>query len=59
MIYSRLLGKDIIIVNSEKIAQDLLENRSKNYSERPYINTTELCGLGFIMMSAYLLYGDR
>ena len=45
LVYSRLLGKDIIIINSEKIAKDLLENRSKNYSDRPYLITNELWGL--------------
>ncbi|KAF8549589.1 cytochrome P450 [Imleria badia] len=57
LVYSRLLGKEIIILNSEKIAKDLLENRSKNCSDRPYISTCEMCGLGFI--SVFLPYGDR
>ena len=42
IVHSRLFGKDIIILNSEKIAQDLLENRSGNYSDRPYIITNEM-----------------
>ena len=42
LVYSRLLGKDIIIINSEKIAKDLLENRSKNHSDRPYLITNDL-----------------
>jgi hypothetical protein len=48
LVYSRLLGKDIIILNSEKVAKELLENRSKNYSDRPYLITTELLGLRFL-----------
>ena len=47
LVYSRLLGKDIIILNSEEIAKELLENRSKNYSDRPYLSTCELLGLRF------------
>ena len=47
LVYSRLLGKDIIIINSEKVAKELLENRSKNYSDRPYLITCELLGLRF------------
>ena len=47
LVYSRLLGKDIIILNSEEIAKELLENRSKNYSDRPYLSTCELLGLHF------------
>ncbi|KAF8550832.1 cytochrome P450 [Imleria badia] len=57
LVYSRLLGKDIIIINSEKIAKDLLENRSMNYSDRPYLITNEMCGVDF--NSSFLPYGDR
>ncbi|KAG6371203.1 cytochrome P450 [Boletus reticuloceps] len=57
LVYSRLLGKDIIIINSEKIAKDLLEIRSKNYSDRPYLITNELCGIEF--NSSFMPYGDR
>lgn len=42
IVYSRLMGKDIIILNSEKVATDLLENRSRNYSSRPYFITNEM-----------------
>ena len=48
VVYSRLLGKDIIILNSEKVAKDLLENRSKNYSDRPYLITWDLLGPLFL-----------
>ena len=41
LVYSRLLGKDIIIISSEKLAKDLLENRSRNYSDRPYLITND------------------
>ncbi|KAF8121605.1 cytochrome P450 [Boletus edulis] len=57
LLYSRLLGKDIIIINSEKIANDLLEIRSKNYSDRPYLITNELCGIEF--NSSFMPYGDQ
>ena len=52
-IYSRLLGKDIIIINLEKIAKDLLdsENRSRNYSDRPCLIATELSGFHFLSHS--------
>ena len=50
LVYSRLLGKDIIIINSEKVAKELLENRSKNYSDRPYLITCELFGSSFLIM---------
>jgi cytochrome P450 len=57
LVYSRLLGKDIIILNSENVAKELLENRSKNYSDRPYLITSKLCGLEFV--SIFLPYGNR
>ena len=42
LVYSRVLGQDVIIINSEKIAKDLLENRSSNTSGRPYLITNKL-----------------
>ena len=48
LVYSRLLGKDIIIINSEMVAKELLENRSKNCSDRPYLITIKLLGLRFL-----------
>ena len=42
IVHSRLLGQDIIIINSENIAKDLLENRSRNYSDRPYLFIIDL-----------------
>ncbi|KAF8123434.1 cytochrome P450 [Boletus edulis] len=57
LVYSRLLGNDIIIINSEKIAKDLLEIRSRNYSDRPNFITLELSGQEFT--SSFMPYGDR
>ncbi|KAF8436532.1 cytochrome P450 [Boletus edulis BED1] len=57
LVCSRLLGQVIIIINSEKIAKDLLEIRSRNFSDRPYFITTELYGVDF--NSVLLPYGDR
>ncbi|KAG9313624.1 cytochrome P450 [Chiua virens] len=45
LVHSRLFGKDIIIINSEKIAKELLENHSSNNSDRPYLITNELLQL--------------
>ena len=36
IIYSRTLGQDFIIINSEKIAHILADQRSSNYSDRPH-----------------------
>ncbi|OJA18950.1 hypothetical protein AZE42_09771 [Rhizopogon vesiculosus] len=35
IIYSRILNQNVIILNSEKVARALLEQRSSNYSDRP------------------------
>ena len=42
LVHTRLLGKHIIIISSEKIAKDLLEYRAKNYSDRPSLVTNSL-----------------
>ncbi|KAF8553333.1 cytochrome P450 [Imleria badia] len=57
LIHTRLLGKHIIIINSEKVAKELFDQRSRNYSDRPYLITNELCGIDF--NSGLLPYGDR
>ncbi|KIJ05370.1 hypothetical protein PAXINDRAFT_93553 [Paxillus involutus ATCC 200175] len=59
IIYTRLLGQEIIVINSEKVAQDLLDRRSQNYSSRPasLIPINELLGTEF--SSIFLPYGDR
>ncbi|KAH7925828.1 cytochrome P450 [Leucogyrophana mollusca] len=57
IIYSRFFSQDIIIINSEKIAKTLMENRSHIYSDRPVIATTEPLGLGF--NSVLFRYGAK
>jgi len=42
IIYSRLLGIDMIVINSDSVARELLNKRSAIYSDRPVIHTTEL-----------------
>jgi hypothetical protein len=37
LVYSRLLNQEIIVINSEEVAKELLERRSNNYSDRPAI----------------------
>ncbi|EGN97598.1 hypothetical protein SERLA73DRAFT_75263 [Serpula lacrymans var. lacrymans S7.3] len=57
LIYSRLLNQDVIIINSERIARDLLDRRSYNYSDRPMLVTTELFGWTFNV--GFFCYGDK
>jgi hypothetical protein len=45
LIYSRLFGINLIVINSETIARELLDKRSANYSSRPVIRTNELYAL--------------
>ncbi|KAG1885868.1 cytochrome P450, partial [Suillus fuscotomentosus] len=56
IIYCCILGIDLIIINSETIAKELLEKRSANYCARPVIRTNELAGLAFA--TPMLLYGE-
>jgi cytochrome P450 len=56
IIHSRILGIDLIIINSETIARELLDKRSANYSSRPIIRTNELAGLAF--NTVFLPYGE-
>ncbi|KAH7929012.1 cytochrome P450 [Leucogyrophana mollusca] len=56
IIYSRLLNQEIVVINSEEVANALLEKRSHNYSDRPRVATSELFGFDF---ATFLMpYGD-
>lgn len=37
LVHLNVLGMHIVVVNSQKIAIDLMEKRSKIYSDRPYL----------------------
>ncbi|KAG2337203.1 cytochrome P450 [Suillus weaverae] len=56
IIYSHILGIDLIIINSETTARELLDKRSNIYSDRPVIRTNELAGLAF--NTVLLPYGE-
>ncbi|KAH7930184.1 cytochrome P450 [Leucogyrophana mollusca] len=57
LVYSNVLGQDFIVINSEKVARELLEQRSAIYSDRPYISTNKLFGMDF--NTGLLGYGDK
>ena len=42
LVYSRFFDQNVIIINSEKIAKALLEERSSNYADRPHLVTNTL-----------------
>ncbi|KAG0706675.1 cytochrome P450 [Suillus ampliporus] len=56
IMYSRILNQGVIILNSDKIARALLEQRSSNYSDRPRFATLELSGIAF--RTTMRSYGD-
>ncbi|KAG1883223.1 hypothetical protein F4604DRAFT_1920406 [Suillus subluteus] len=57
MVYTKLFGQDNIVINSEEIARDVLENRSQNYSDRPEIATNDLFGVDHT--TVFMRYNDR
>ncbi|KAG2154435.1 cytochrome P450 [Suillus bovinus] len=59
IVYSRLFSQDIIIINSERVAHDLLDRRSQNYSTRPTGVMHVLDFFGVEFSSIFLPYSDR
>ncbi|KAG2076072.1 cytochrome P450 [Suillus decipiens] len=57
IIYARLLNKPVIVINSEGVAKDLLEDRSTIYSDRPQSIVYKHFASDFNM--ALMPYGDR
>ncbi|KAF9223387.1 cytochrome P450 [Gyrodon lividus] len=57
LVYSSLFGQDFVIINSAKLAHELLDQRSTIYSDRPYISTNKLFGMDF--NSGLLPYGNE
>lgn len=37
LIYIEILGTRLLVLNSEKVAEELLDKRSQNYSDRPQV----------------------
>ena len=37
LLYLEIFGQKILVINSEKVAEDLLDKRSQNYSDRPQV----------------------
>ncbi|OAX34944.1 hypothetical protein K503DRAFT_672313, partial [Rhizopogon vinicolor AM-OR11-026] len=57
IIYSRILNQNVIILNSEKVARALLEQRSSNYSDRPRF-TMPFARFGVSFRTPMRGYGD-
>ncbi|GJJ08925.1 hypothetical protein Clacol_003145 [Clathrus columnatus] len=50
--YLTIFGKPMIILNSLKVVRALMNERSANYSNRPYSAMNEFCGLTWILTNA-------
>ncbi|KAG2062784.1 cytochrome P450, partial [Suillus decipiens] len=57
LVFVRILNEEIVVINSQHIAEDLLDKRSRIYSDRPYLATLEPFGLSISF--AFLGYGDE
>ncbi|KAF9043017.1 putative monooxygenase [Panaeolus papilionaceus] len=44
VMYMNVLGTQVVVVNSMKVAKELLDKRSLIYSDRPRLNMASLCG---------------
>jgi hypothetical protein len=54
LIYLNLAGHKMVILNSQKVAADLLDRRAAIYSDRPaLIVGSEMCGGFFIPFARY------
>ena len=56
IIYSSVLGIDMVVINSEAVARELLDKRSAIYSDRPALPTNELYVL---LVSETELFGQQ
>ncbi|KAI0796112.1 cytochrome P450 [Abortiporus biennis] len=55
VVYLTVLGKELVILNTEQAALDLLEKRSLMYSNRPLLPLADMMGWGDCL--AFLQYG--
>jgi hypothetical protein len=41
LVFVRLLGQEVVVINSQHVAEALMDKRSRIYSDRPYLATAE------------------
>ncbi|OAX34488.1 hypothetical protein K503DRAFT_655200, partial [Rhizopogon vinicolor AM-OR11-026] len=41
LIFVRILDQEVVVINSQHVAQALLDKRSRVYADRPYLATLE------------------
>ncbi|KAG2336895.1 cytochrome P450 [Suillus weaverae] len=56
LVFLRLLDQEVVVINSQHVAQALLDKRSRIYSDRPYLATRDPFGWTFSF--AFTGYGD-
>jgi len=44
LVFVRILDQEVVVINDQNVAQDLLDKRSRIYSDRPYLATLEPYG---------------
>ncbi|KAG2100143.1 cytochrome P450 [Suillus discolor] len=57
LFFVRLLGQEVVVINSQHVAKALLDKRSRIYSDRPYIATLE--PFGWSVIFGFTGYGDE
>ncbi|KAF7299009.1 Cytochrome P450 [Mycena indigotica] len=57
IVHLKAIGEHILVINSAKVADDLLEKRSNIYSDRPDIPMIQLMGWDFNI--GFMKYGDK
>ncbi|KAG2114145.1 cytochrome P450 [Suillus discolor] len=57
LFFVRLLGQEIVVINSQHVAEALLDKRSRIYSDRPYMATVE--PFGWSDAFAFVGYNDE
>ncbi|KAG2069085.1 cytochrome P450 [Suillus decipiens] len=57
LVFVRLLDQDVVLINSQRVAQALLDKRSRIYSDRPHLATLEPFGWSTDFVSTG--YGDE
>ncbi|KAG0696094.1 cytochrome P450 [Suillus ampliporus] len=58
LLFVQILDQKVVVINSQHIAEALLEKRSRIYSDRPYLATLEP-RYGWSITIGFASYGDR
>ncbi|KAG0704306.1 cytochrome P450 [Suillus ampliporus] len=57
LVFVRILDQVAVVINSQSVAEELLDTRSRIYSDRPYVATIE--PFGFSVNFGFMAYGDE